>query len=264
MTRAYNGVSLNDFGWDFGKMAAYALTNTSNDAFIVRRQIGQNVDVDAAADEDVWSAGGTLVIPTAASVITIVSSSVNDAAAGTGARTLTVYGLDASYLPISETVTLNGTTNVLTVASFLRVNYAVVVTAGSGLTNAGAITFTVDSKNQATMAAGDAVTHNSHYTVPAGYTAFILGYAVTAARGSATGLPSYVISKLVTVNTSGIVFKHDYQAANDLGAGFVSLARIPMSVAEKTLIKIIADSETDNTIVDSEMDLLLIKNSLLG
>jgi len=69
-----------------------------------------------------------------------ISGSANDAAAGTGARTIRVQGLDSSYLPFAETVTLNGTNAVaLANTSVVAINSVEILTAGSGLTNAGDI-----------------------------------------------------------------------------------------------------------------------------
>lgn len=73
----------------------------------------------------------------------MLSDSVNDTAAGTGARTVFISGLDSNYDVISETVTLNGTSAVQTVRSYLRVNSFLIMSAGSGKTNAGSITLRV-------------------------------------------------------------------------------------------------------------------------
>jgi hypothetical protein len=75
----------------------------------------------------------------AAYQLDISSSSAADAAAGTGARTLDVYGLDYNFLPLKETIALNGQTKVTTVASFRRVFEIIVATAGTGFLNAGDI-----------------------------------------------------------------------------------------------------------------------------
>lgn len=74
----------------------------------------------------------------------IKSSSANDTAAGTGARTvrITFYKLaaDGSITgPFAEVVTLNGTTAVPTVNTMTFVERMEVVTAGSGLVAAGTI-----------------------------------------------------------------------------------------------------------------------------
>ena len=57
--------------------------------------------------------------------------------AGTGAQTIEIVGLDSAYALQTETVTLNGQTQVETTKSFLRVFHVTVLTAGSGYTNAG-------------------------------------------------------------------------------------------------------------------------------
>lgn len=67
------------------------------------------------------------------------SSSANDAAAGTGARTIEVYGLDKDWNPQVETITLNGQTKGTGVKLFRRVFGAIVTTYGSGFANAGDI-----------------------------------------------------------------------------------------------------------------------------
>lgn len=69
------------------------------------------------------------------------SSSANDAAAGTGARTINVYGLDLAGNPLVETVTLNGQTKATSSKKFWRVFGAKIATAGTGRTNAGDVYF---------------------------------------------------------------------------------------------------------------------------
>ena len=70
-------------------------------------KFGYNPSI-GTSDETVWSEGGLYVYPTSASTMYISSSSTADTAAGTGARTATVSGLDANFDEISETVSLNG------------------------------------------------------------------------------------------------------------------------------------------------------------
>ena len=73
-------------------------------------------DAVGSSAETIWSVGGTYTFPSTATALTVVSSSANDDGnpVGTGARTVTIEGLDANYLPVSETVTMNGTTDVTT------------------------------------------------------------------------------------------------------------------------------------------------------
>ena len=100
-------------------------------------QFGTNTAVGTGFST-LWPGGGTLyAYPSAATVLKISSANANDAAAGTGARTVVVNGLDADYNEISETVILNGQTAVNTVNSYLRFGEILVLTAGSGGTAAG-------------------------------------------------------------------------------------------------------------------------------
>lgn len=107
--------------------------------------LGFNGDVDTASvPEDCWPQGGLIPFPDVAAVVSTVSDSALDTAAGTGAQTLTIFGVDTNFDEISETITLNGLTPVLTTQLFLYVNLAIVITAGSLNANQGLITFTID------------------------------------------------------------------------------------------------------------------------
>jgi hypothetical protein len=64
--------------------------------------IGNNPDLDTATlPEDIWSGGGQYPWMTGATALEVVSDSANDAAAGTGARTVTINGLDINYAEVA-------------------------------------------------------------------------------------------------------------------------------------------------------------------
>ena len=69
----------------------------------------------------------------------ITSNSAADAAAGTGARTLELYGLGSNKRFQSEVITLNGTTIVQTAKTWYRLFATKVLTFGTGGKNAGII-----------------------------------------------------------------------------------------------------------------------------
>ena len=95
-----------------------------------------------------------------------------DTAAGTGARTMMVVGLDTNFNPISEIITMNGVTPVQTVNSYLRVNGLNLATAVAVTYNAGDITLrlTGAGATQAIARAGYGFAKQCVYTVPAGFT----------------------------------------------------------------------------------------------
>lgn len=131
--------------------------------------------------ETLWEEGGLYSFPSAASVMSVSSDDANDTSAGTGARTVLISGLDADYLEISETVTLNGTSGVNTTNEFFRINGIRVTSAGSGKKNAGSIfigTGTITAGKPANVFAeiyiGDSTSHEGFYTVPANKALHIL------------------------------------------------------------------------------------------
>ena len=136
---------------------------------------------------NVVTAGNAYSYLTAATAMTVSSASASDAAAGTGVRTILVSGLDANYARISEIITMNGQTAVTTTKSYLRILYVEVLTYGSGAAAAGNIyvgTGTVTSGVPAVIHSQIETGYNNFsfagYTVPAGYTAYITSYTVTA------------------------------------------------------------------------------------
>ena len=125
-----------------------------------------------AANTDVWEGGGLYPFQATATVLEILSSSASDTAAGTGARTFTLAGLDANFNQISEVLTLNGVTPVQTVKSYIRVNTLQIASAGSGGVNAGDVTLRVTGAG-ATQAIARALfgyAKQAIFTVPAGFT----------------------------------------------------------------------------------------------
>jgi hypothetical protein len=132
---------------------------------------GFSTTVGSTALGPVWEgltlSGGAYAYPSSASTLTLVSDSASD----TSALSVQIQGLDSGYNAITETIAMNGTTNVITTKSFLRIN---LMTTTNGL-NVGNITAKISSTTYAKIGAGIGQTQMSLYTVPAGYT-FYLSY----------------------------------------------------------------------------------------
>ena len=137
---------------------------------------GHNEDIDSGTlPETLIPWGGLYSFPAAAGTISIVSASANDTSNGTGARTLTIQGLDSNW-DIQEVVyTLNGTTPVVTTETWMRVNKVHTTTVGSGGVNAGTITFTHSNTTAlcAQINAGEGCSHACVYSVPNNYSLFL-------------------------------------------------------------------------------------------
>lgn len=124
---------------------------------------------------------------TAGAQRSVVSSSAADASAGTGARTIkiTYYTVSAGVIsgPSTETITMNGTTNVNTVATNIcHVEKIEVITVGTGLTNAGTISLFASTAGGggtiATIPTGDKVTKYGHHFVPSGKTCLVYDFSM--------------------------------------------------------------------------------------
>ena len=80
--------------------------------YVAGNKAGRNQDVDIGS-EDIICQGGDYTPPTTARIHNIASSSANDTSAGTGARTVSINGILADYSEANETITMNGTSNVV-------------------------------------------------------------------------------------------------------------------------------------------------------
>lgn len=138
-------------------------------------KFGRSPDIGTAAalPKDVWDVSNSAYNwMTSASALDVSSSSTADDGdpAGTGAQTIKIEGLDSSWNAQTETVTMDGTSTVTTSNTWIRVNRAYVVTAGSGDANAGNITIQVTGGGAtvAYIGAGNGQTLMAVYTVPNG------------------------------------------------------------------------------------------------
>jgi hypothetical protein len=132
---------------------------------------GYSAAIANSATGPMWEgqtqSGGLYAYPSSASPLLLVSDSTSD----NTTRSVLIDGLDANYAPITERIALNGTTNVTTTKSFLRINSMRMVNS----TNTGTITAKITTTLYAQINPGVGQTQMSIYTVPAGYT-FYLSY----------------------------------------------------------------------------------------
>lgn len=81
-------------------------------------KFGRNASVKSSGYETIWDGSNLYPWPTAAETLEVASSDNDDTSAGTGARTVEIQGLDSNWDPLTETVTMNGGTDVTTNNSF--------------------------------------------------------------------------------------------------------------------------------------------------
>ena len=226
-------------------------------------KFGFNPDIDDSL-ETIWAEGGLYSYLSAASVLKISSSSTDDTSAGTGARTITISGLDANYDEISESVTLNGQTAVNTTQSFLRVFRIIVSTAGSGGQNAGVIyagtgtvTSGVPANKYGTIAVGDNQTLMCFWTVPRGYTAFL--YQIDISMNTEVANKFGTVSLVARPNGGVFNVKDKFALSQDI---IHQEFRHPVKFEEKTDLEVraIASSSNANLAVSAGLDIVYIQN----
>ena len=215
--------------------------------------------------ETIWEQGGLYAYPASASTMTVSSSNTNDTSAGTGARTVLISGLDASYNEASETIILDGQTAVTTTNSYIRMNRAVVLTAGSGADNAGVIyvgTGTVTSGVPAniftTIIIGANQTLQAFWTVPANYTAYI--YQTNISTGNSSNTPAVLKTVLVArpfggvFNTKEVIVLTDGNHLQNYG--------FPIKLTEKTDLEFraISSSGSVDFNVSASLNILYVQN----
>jgi hypothetical protein len=162
--------------------------------------------------EGLTGSGGAYAYPASAVIMTLASSSASDTAV-----TIRINGLGADFVLQTEDVALNGTSNVLTTKSFLRINSMQTI-AGNAVGNVTAINGGV---TYAKINAGNGNTQMSIYTVPAGYTFYQTYYQADTNTSATSG--AYVRLRTYTVdNPKGGVITALNQTA------FVQQLQIPL------------------------------------
>ena len=219
-------------------------------------KFGFNNSVDTTL-ATVWFQGGLYSYLSSASTLYISSSSANDTAAGTGARTVTVSGLDNNFDEKIETVSLNGQTGVeLNGSTWFRVNRIVVNTAGTGGGNAGVLyvgteatpSGGVPTNKYATVGIGDNQTLMMTYTIPRGYTGYITQKDVSASSSAG----KFAILSLVARPFGGVFNVEDRVLSSE---GYSTIGYpYPLKFTEKTDIEIRAKTSSSDTDVSASFE----------
>lgn len=237
------------------------------DGYSYVEKFGSNLTVGANL-ETIWDQGGLYTFLSNAAQVyvdTIAADDGEDNATGTGARTVTVEGLDSSYNPISETVTVGGA---ISTASFLRVFRAYVETAGSIGTNTKPILISTAANGTGTVLAtigthgigvneeGFGQTQLGVYTIPAGKTGYLTQWTVGSSGTSA--VQAFIryreyVDGTVAKTLDNLYFVNGLQTKD---------YTIPLKLTEKSDIEIQAYNNATGIAVSTSFNIILIDNSV--
>ena len=194
-----------------------------------------------------WENISAYTYPSTPVAMTIVSTSTSDTAV-----TVKIIGLDGNYNVISETVTLNGTTGVVTSNLYFRVNQLDVVVGNP----VGVVTAKNATTTYGQIAIGVGQSNMSIFTVPAGYTF----YGSHVGAWSSTSVTSGVFAtfRALIYNPAGTTFV--VSQAPFLNT-FEFAAQYPLTFPEKTDIQLQFKSSGAGLAIGTILEGILIKNN---
>ena len=225
---------------------------------------GYNSDIDSGP-ETIWTSGGLFVELSSAETLDVVSTSTDDdgSPAGTGTNSIIIYGIDASYLPKTEVVTLNGTTAVTTTNTWLGVNRVATYLAGSGGVNAGDINIdaTTAGTRQAQIPSGEGSTQQAFSFVPANHQILMDWLFLNAVKTGGGGNPLVTIKCWVTSLVSGSRYEV-FRTNLDTQRGDHQELRPmqPFIIGEKSLVEFEATTDTVNTSVSLRYSYIQVRD----
>lgn len=214
-------------------------------------KFGYNSSVGTSA-ETIWDNGGTYSYPASASVMKVSSDTTGDT------PVVTISGLDEDYNEASETVTVTGQTAVSTTTSFIRVFRAKVDSSeptGNIYVGTGTVTTGVPANVFAKINAGENQTLMAIWTVPAGYTAYILAASVA----SGTTLSNKYTEARLKVRPSGGVFQTK-EVLTFQNSYVETVLHMPTVVTEKSDIEVQALTSSGTDAISATFTVVYEKN----
>jgi len=222
------------------------------------------------------SIGAQYQTPLTATNLEIVSASVNDTSAGSGGRKVTIVGLNSSFNEISVEVTLNGTTAVAVGTQFVRVYRMYVSESGSYATIStpshngritlrtvgGGVTWAIiDTIEGATIGTGIGQTQISGYTIPAGYTGYLLSKTITVESNKPASVYFFKRENADDVATPFTGTMRLFEQNDGISTPFSVGLKAPIQkLNEKTDVGFFAKVGTGTASVSTEFQILVIKN----
>jgi len=185
-----------------------------------------------------WSAWDT------AGTVTVSRASASDAD-----KNVIISGLDANYNPVTTTITLTNATGNTSATVFKRID---TVRMNGTSVNVGQINVLKGATTVGRIIAGVGQSLKGTYTVPAGYTAYLIQGTMSVQDGAdASGFFYY------RVFGDRFVIGHTFEVAS---AQYTYAFACPLALPEKTDVDVRATVRSNNARVTAAYDIILIKN----
>lgn len=245
----------------------------------VINKFGFAPDCDNNTPTDIWSGSNstdalyTWVAPTAARVHAIASDSLSDSAAGgvnaegVGAHTIRLYGLpDWDTKEISEDVTLDGTTAVNTVNSYVIIHRMQVIETSTSATtpNVGQITAVAatDGTTTAIIEPDYGQTMMAIYGIPSTQSLYMKNYHLAILKGAAS-VGAEMLLKYANDpanNPSTFVIKEVTGLTSEGTSSFLNTYLPSKRFVGPGIIKVEADSSANNVRISANFGGFLLDN----
>ena len=182
------GVAPGVYFTDKGYLREVALGNVPGASLVTK--FGRNPGSAMTTLEDVWGAAGSRSTLTSEATMEVVAAVAADDAAGLGARSVIIQGVNRALLPVQEKIATNGGgTSDPSIQKFFRVYRAWVADAGANnVANTGLVSVRVSGAGllQASILAGIGQSETSHFTVPINKRALLVYVLPTVASNKTT------------------------------------------------------------------------------
>jgi hypothetical protein len=224
----------------------------------------------------VISSAKTYQTPTTLTALDIFSDDANDTTGGTGAIDVEVFGLGAGWNPISEVVTLNGTTAVTLVNTYFRMSRMKVKTSGT-------YSNPTQSSHTSTITLSLSGAPTTLWGIMNSEGTFGLGQSEIGAYTTPTGYYGFVLSKNIGFEASknASVFMFVRENADTVIAPFGAMRSIELDrninnridVVPKGVLAVLppitdvgfmAKSITGTTALSVDFEILLVREDLVN
>lgn len=220
------------------------------------------VDAVGQTLQTVWRHGGLYQYPSAPTAMTISSTSANDTAAGTGARSVVIRGLVDDFESSTEVVTLNGQTPVAVPGNWIRINRVTADDVGSGNVNAGdihvgegTVTGGIPATTYGFIESGDGTSLSSVFTFAKGTTGYGMLSVYYGGKGDEVEAKLFLREPGKSFRVVTEVRCFQAQVAKERALNFVP-------VPEKTDVEIRARAIAGNVDVFAFHEALIVDESL--
>lgn len=228
-----------------------------------------SISLSADTQADIWpNPSGVMEYPSSAELLSIVSSSIQDDAGGSGVDAVFIEGLDGDFNPQSELVILDGTTAVNSVGTYIhvyKVNCLNITT--SGTTNAGNISITNDTSGNRLgyILAGDSISKHGQFVIPAGYNGIIVNLEAGAYRSSGTGERRASVDFDFIPLDGGAgdrIIYRTVKLSSSSGSATSTLFTVPFVTGQKVAVVAKATAEASNTFVSVKYGVVLVRDTI--